>query len=340
MAKLPGFRSPTVDAIYRLYEERQSPRLGRRHLGASLIGKECTRYLWYVFRWCVTPDWSGRMLRLFDTGEREEARIVRELRAIGIEVHNADPRRAGRQYEYYTLGDHFGGSLDGVARGFLEAPKSWAVCEMKTHNDKSFKALREKGVKVAKPEHHAQMQVYMALAKLKRAAYIAVSKATDFIHFEWIRFDKKEWERLRAKAERVLRATEPLTRYSDDPFGIPCGWCPAKDVCHEGAVPPVSCRTCVHSTPIVDGDGPGLWRCERKGRYISAKDQERACDEHLFIPALVPFAKPVEAGDGYVLYQLRKKNGGRFANVGATGFVGEDVDQLDSATLRALGESN
>jgi hypothetical protein len=34
----------------------------RSHLGASLIGRECKRYLWYVFRWCLhekTTDRSG-----------------------------------------------------------------------------------------------------------------------------------------------------------------------------------------------------------------------------------------------------------------------------------------
>ena len=37
------------------------------HLGASIIGKDCERALWYDFRWVTRWAFTGRMLRLFDT---------------------------------------------------------------------------------------------------------------------------------------------------------------------------------------------------------------------------------------------------------------------------------
>jgi len=48
----------------------------RSHLGASLIGRECKRYLWYVFRWCLHEKTTGRQQRLFNHGHREEARFI------------------------------------------------------------------------------------------------------------------------------------------------------------------------------------------------------------------------------------------------------------------------
>ena len=56
-----------------------------------------------------------------------------------------------------------------VALGLLEAPKTWHVVEFKTHSAKSFRELAAKGVAEAKPQHWAQMQVYMHLTGITRA---------------------------------------------------------------------------------------------------------------------------------------------------------------------------
>lgn len=58
----------------------------RKHLGASLIGHECSRYLWNVFRWLKAERFTGRQLRLFQRGHLEEARFEEYLRGIGAEV--------------------------------------------------------------------------------------------------------------------------------------------------------------------------------------------------------------------------------------------------------------
>ena len=52
------------------YEEAQGDGF-REHLGASLIGKSCERALWYDFHWATRSRHEGRILRLFETGQRE-----------------------------------------------------------------------------------------------------------------------------------------------------------------------------------------------------------------------------------------------------------------------------
>ena len=81
------------------------------------------------------------MLRLFETGRLEEERLVRNLRRIGVTVLDVDPE-TGRQWHVQAHGGHFGGSLDGVGLGILEAPRTWHVLEFKTHNAKSFAELK------------------------------------------------------------------------------------------------------------------------------------------------------------------------------------------------------
>ena len=169
-------------SIYRWREATADDGL-RPHLGASLIGHHCARHLWLTFRWSAKQSWEGRMLRLFDRGQREEAVIVAELRGIGAEVSECQPD--GQQYRVAMFGGHFGGSLDGVARGIPGgSATNWELLEFKTHNTKSFKELTEKGVQTAKWQHYCQMQTYMALTGMTRANYIAVCKDDDQIYHE------------------------------------------------------------------------------------------------------------------------------------------------------------
>jgi hypothetical protein len=46
---------------------------------ASHIGTECERAIWYAFRWATRARHTGRLLRLFDTGNLAEARFVADL---------------------------------------------------------------------------------------------------------------------------------------------------------------------------------------------------------------------------------------------------------------------
>src|SRR5690606_12341698 len=230
MAELPEAPTPTLTAIYADYEARQGDGF-RDHLGASIIGKSCARALWYDFRWVTPSCHSGRLLRLFETGQLEEDRMVRNLRATGATVLEVDPD-TGRQFRVEAHGGHFGGSLDGVALGLLEAPKTWHVLEFKTHSGRSFPELAAKGVALAKPQHAAQMQVYVHLTSITRALYVAVCKDTDALHIDRIPADPAEGERLLEKAQLIIHAQHPPERIREDPAWFECRMCPHHGRCH------------------------------------------------------------------------------------------------------------
>jgi hypothetical protein len=297
MVALPEQSSPTRDAIYAAYEAQRGDGF-RAHLGASIIGKPCARALWYDFRWTTHVRYEGRILRLFETGQREEDRLARNLRDTGATVLEVDPE-TGRQFSVQAHGGHFGGSLDGVAIGILEAPKTWHVVEFKTHGVKSFRDLCAKGVEASKPQHTAQMQVYMHLTEITRAIYIAVCKDTDALYVERIRFDADAGARHLAKAKRVIFADRPLSRISEDPAWFECRFCDHHDLCHGDACAVLNCRTCLHATPIDGG-----WHCARHDRGLSVVDQRAACARHLFIPDLVP-GEVVAADEDCITYRLR-----------------------------------
>lgn len=277
MSKLPTPQHTTAQRIYEAHERRADT--GHRpHLGASVIGHECKRHLWNVFRWVKAAQFDGRMLRLFDTGKREEARVLDELRAIGCEVWDTDEN--GQQFQVSAVRGHFGGSVDGVVQGLPEAPKAPHLFECKTHKDKSFKALQKSGI----PERHRwQMEAYMTLLGLSDAVYVAVNKDTDEIHVERVKSDPDLAARVLSTAEYVIDSAEPPVMLSDDPEHHVCKMCQFHSVCHGKTLPEVNCRTCAHSTPVDDGQ----WRCEQQGKTLTTDEQRKGCSAHVYIPATV-----------------------------------------------------
>lgn len=310
MAELPIKLCPTREAIFSAYEADSGDGF-RSHLGASLIGKPCERALFYDFRWVTRAKHEGRLLRLFETGQLEEARLVLNLRRVGATVLEVDPD-TGRQFRVQAHGGHFGGSLDGVAINLLEAPKTWHVLEFKTHSNKSFNELVAKTVRESKPQHFAQMQIYMHLMGMTRAMYMAVNKDNDDLYIERVEVDTKYAKGLLAKAERIIFAKDAPPRISDDPTWYQCRMCDHAPVCHGSAPGPstaeINCRTCLHSSPVEGG-----WQCERHQKKLSEMDQRQACEHHLFLPSLVCGVQ-VDAGSQWVEYQLA--NGRLWRDVG------------------------
>ena len=317
MPKLPDpiHENTTATAIVKWYE-RNADTSGRPHLGASEIGRPCERSLWYGFRWATAKKFPGRILRLFNTGHREELRFLDELRGIGAEIYELDPE-TGKQHRFSAVRGHFGGSCDGIGRGFPEGPKTWAIVEFKTHNADSFKKLTEQGVSAAKPEHFVQMQIYLGLAELERALYLAVNKNTDELHSEWVHFDRGNFEHHLARAEKIIDAEVPPQRLNNDPAWYQCKMCDHHAICHGDSVPAKSCRTCVHATPVDDGQ----WGCQHHERLITIEEQRLGCRQHLYIPPLINYAEPLDAGDGWIKYKHR--DGLVFAN------VTEDADRTE-----------
>lgn len=280
----------TVQAIYDHYVAKRKAE-NRPHLGGSQIGNECARALWYQFRHYDVPKFEGRTLRLFETGDREEERLVANLRAIGVTVWDRDPD-TGKQIRFTACAGHFALSLDGVGEGFAES-KAPHTLEFKTMNEKNFRAMEKDGVQKSKPVYWAQCQIGMHLAGLDRCAFIAVNKNTDEIYMERIKADPAEGMKLVAKAESIIFSDKPPSRINNDPSFYLCKFCDYSDVCHMGKPPAFNCRTCAHSTPERRGDG--AWSCAN-GRDMTP------CELHLFNPYGIGW-EMTDAGPDWIEYQ-------------------------------------
>lgn len=258
----------------------------RSHMGASLIGNECARAIWYGFRWATRPHFDGRLLRLFNRGHLEEARFIAMLLMIGVQVYQQDEN--GKQFRISDAGGHFGGSGDGVAIGIPDLPEGTAaLLEFKTSSTKYFAKLKKDGVRAAKFEHYVQMQTYMRKMGLPAALYMCVNKDNDELYGEIVMFDAKVADEFINRGVRLVFMDEAPTRISESPGWFECKWCDHRSVCHMDKAPEQNCRTCKHSVVVEDG----TWRCtvggeegliggEQYGDPLSKEQQFNGCGNY------------------------------------------------------------
>ena len=269
----------------------------RSHMGASLIGRECGREIWYGFRWTTLPHFDGRMLRLFNRGHLEEVRFVALLQMIGCTVYQHD--QAGNQFRIKGHRGHYGGSLDAVVTGLPDLPNHPVLAEFKTHNDKSFQKLREDGVMATKWEHFVQMQQYMGYYKLTHAIYMAVNKNDDTLYAEIVPYDPEQDKRATQRSIMLVDATEAPPKINQSPAWYKCKFCDHSKVCHGDALPQPTCRSCAYSTIGDDGQ----WFCCNEVQLeiaaaggwpdpltLSKEEQLKGCDQYIMNPGMK--AKP------------------------------------------------
>ena len=256
----------------------------RRHLGASLIGHECSRYLWYVFRWVHHEKHDGRQQRLFNRGHREEARFIEWLEGIGFKIwfENRDeaPDAEGNypQYRISGVNGHFGGSLDGIA----QLPERYGInepvlLEFKTNGTGAgFNKLLSDGMPVAKPQHFAQTSTYGFKYQFRYVVYLNICKNDDNIHIEVAKLDHKLGAQMEAKAERIILSQTPPARLSDNPTFRDCTWCGMKGVCHKADKPAVNCRSCKNASPVENAE----FFCSVHNAIIPREVIPQACPQY------------------------------------------------------------
>lgn len=336
-------QDPTLAAIDREAERRAALETPRPYLGASIIGTECERRLWYGFRWAAVEQFGAATLYRFEDGHRTEDLLAARLRMVpGIELHTLDPD-SGRQFAVSDFGGHFRGHLDGAVRGILQAPQTWHVWEAKACNDKKLddlgKLKGELGEKAALAKwdavYHAQAIVYMEYTGMTRHYLTASSPGGRVMDSVRTNADPLAAAQLKAKAERVIFGAEPRPKLSEDPAWYQCKWCPAQEVCHGGKLPPTSCRTCAHATPERDG----TWSCTLLLKTLEVPEQRKGCPQHRYIPALVTFATPTDADPAANWIEYRTPDGRVFRNGAQTdgAYSSEDLRALDHRLIGDKG---
>lgn len=258
----------------------------RNYLGCSSLGQSCARKLWYAFHWFSEEKPDGRIYRIFDTGHKEEERVIHDLEAAGIKI--IDRQRS------VSYGE-------GLIRGHLDAVAEYNgasfVVEIKTHNRRSFEALTGGGVRRTKPEHYTQLQCYIHLSGLGGGLYIALCKDTDEYYLEEVPADPEHAELLLDRALTIVLSRSAPERISNLRSVAPCNTCGFKKLCHRVEAPKIlqSCRTCRHRSP--GGDGVIGPTCDL-GAADPVAIEEKGCDKFLPKDEYIEFYGTPKESDG------------------------------------------
>jgi len=270
--KNPSTIADLIDEVGKVKE------LPRQYLGMSQLGEECWRKLWFYFRWCDYSEYDGRVQRIFNTGHKAEADMIRDLESIGVETWDTLDAQAG----FTAVSGHCQGHGDGVGRNIPGAEKTDHLLEFKTSSDKYFKTLVKKGILIEKPTHYAQMVLYMFKSepKLKRGLYMVYNKNTSAYYTERVYADNTYAKDLLRKAEDII-TSENVNAFQKIGNGSPsffkCRFCASSDVCHNDAKPVKTCRTCTSVSLLDDGK----WGCGiQKDKPLSNDEQAKACENY------------------------------------------------------------
>lgn len=259
IAENPGAWRREIARQLEVMDDWKRDNEGRRtHLGASVIGRPCARSIALSYRH-ASPDASagnGRMVRLFNRGHMEEARLVAALVIAGLKVKTIS--KTGGQISYQMTA--LKGSVDGVC--LLDG--TLTVLEFKTMNKRSFETLeRSECIKV---EHLTQMQCGMQGLGLTQALYVASCKDDDRIMCFLVPAQPGTADDADNLAHDIVFGDIPgvgsRTQASAD-----CRFCDHKAICWEGKEMDRSCRTCVHAKlegngKVTCGLGTGTELCE------------------------------------------------------------------------------
>lgn len=186
MVMLPGaiVGDPTIAAMKAAIKAKHdAENVKRDYLGASLIGRPCSRQIWYDYTSGSAASFEAETLMRFEDGHRTEDLTAARLRLVdGIELitHRDD----GSQYGFEALGGKFKGHVDGLIRGLIQAPKAWHVWECKAVGQKGFDDFKRtkltRGDKAALKNwnevYFVQAQLYMHYFEIDRH-YMTVALA-------------------------------------------------------------------------------------------------------------------------------------------------------------------
>ena len=210
-----GIAKLVDDAIIKKASEEKS----RNYMGASIIGEECDRKLWYQFKH-PKPILDPRIQRIFRMGDKVEDLVVYWLKDAGLTVYDVD--KNGEQFGFVD-GD-VAGHCDGVIIGLPGSDKPHLL-EVKSAKNSSFNQYVKNGVKKQSSTYYIQMQSYMHKLGLERALFVMMNKDNQELYFERVKYDKVAAHSALLRAKEIAGSDEmPDRKYAKSTF-YKCRFC-------------------------------------------------------------------------------------------------------------------
>jgi hypothetical protein len=218
----------TRDTLTKKIEKHQSAIKDdvRDYIGASSIGSDCYRQIWYAYKGAPSEGVPAKTRRTWDIGKKLELTVNNWLIDAGVMVLRDHPELIHPEMPFFK------GNVDGVlVKKGAESP--YAIIEIKTAKNASYTVFVNKGVKVWNPQYYAQVQAYMGLSGIFSTYILALNKDNSDISDELVAFDEGFYKTLETKARMIALANSPPPRINGSPLFFKCKMCKYNRECHK-----------------------------------------------------------------------------------------------------------
>lgn len=197
----------------------------RDYLGASFLGDECDRQIWYKYK-LPRPEVDARRMRIFELGHMIEAWLIQSLKDAGLTVYDKD--EAGKQFGF--IDEEIAGHCDGVVVGLPESDKPHLL-EMKGLAHDWFTKLQKSGLEAYSRPYWVQIHIYMYKLELEDCLFMAMNKDNCELYYERVKLDTRLAKAELLKGKEIARSVnEPERKYAKSNF-FKCKMCDYQKEC-------------------------------------------------------------------------------------------------------------
>jgi hypothetical protein len=200
----------------------------RRYIGASSIGNECSRAIWYSYNAIQGLPFDPALKTTFEVGKRLESMLLDYVEETGLRIE-----RPGYGNDWLFCQDSevpiFQGHLDAILHVHVDSP---SVLEIKTAKNSRFQLFKKYNLKQAHYPYFLQLQSYMGMMGFQQAVILIINKDTSELHSEWVDFEEHIYRQLRIKALAISTIDCPPEKINKSPLFYLCNRCKYKDICH------------------------------------------------------------------------------------------------------------
>ena len=204
--------------IESLKHEEDAP---RNYIGASSIGSDCLRQIWYEYTGAECSAVPNKLRRTWDIGKHLEGLVLEWIKNAGIELLDYQVKFSDNILSYFQ------GSCDAIMLN------QDGILEIKTAKDASFKVFVRDGCRKWNPKYYAQLQAYMGMSGITSAYILVLNKDNSDLFDELVKFDAEFYEKLKEKARLIHEAKSPPPRINGSPMFYFCKMCKFNKVCHK-----------------------------------------------------------------------------------------------------------
>lgn len=217
----------TIEKIHARLDEailikRDKP---RTYLGASVLGTECARQIWYYINDPKDVE-DPVTLRKFKVGHYLEPMLVELFKNAGYKLFCTGDDQIG--FEDGKIAGH----ADGVILGIDGDEETPYLLEFKTANSFYFKEFQKKGIS-ANEKYLGQVQIYMNKFKLKKCLFVVMNKDTQELYLEIVNYDEFEAVRLIERGHHILSMKEAPEKHYPASNYFKCRFCQWRKTCWE-----------------------------------------------------------------------------------------------------------